>query len=136
MADGSLEPGYKQVADGLRRAIRAGNLRPGDRVPSIAELVKEYNATIGVVRRALDDLRTEGVIVTRQGMRAEVQKVPGEQKSHYELLVDRVTAMQEEMCRFDARLSALEQRDAETASRTTRRGAPRTAPTGRQGRRA
>jgi len=56
-----------QIADELRAAIASGTLAPGDRLPTEADLVAQYQLNRTTVRRALDELRREGLIVSSQG---------------------------------------------------------------------
>ncbi|MEV0328608.1 GntR family transcriptional regulator [Micromonospora echinospora] len=57
---------WKQLADRLRQAIRSGELAPGQRVPSELGLTQEYGLSRLTVRRALQELRSEGLIVVVQ----------------------------------------------------------------------
>ncbi|WP_326551057.1 GntR family transcriptional regulator [Micromonospora sp. NBC_01813] len=57
---------WKQLADRLRQAIRTGELAAGQRVPSELHLVQEYELSRLTVRRALQQLRSEGLIVVVQ----------------------------------------------------------------------
>src|SRR4051812_25927832 len=58
---------YRQIADQLRRAIDRGDLGPGDRLPSEAELIAHYNVARMTARQAIQELRTEGRVVAEQG---------------------------------------------------------------------
>ncbi|MEV4251964.1 winged helix-turn-helix domain-containing protein [Spirillospora sp. NPDC049652] len=60
-------PGYLQIADDLRKQISDGTLAPGDALPSIAELVRRYESSTGVVKSAIGVLRTEGRVIGQQG---------------------------------------------------------------------
>ncbi|GAA1565465.1 hypothetical protein GCM10009678_55640 [Actinomadura kijaniata] len=60
-------PGYLQIADDLRQQIRDGRLAPGDALPSIAQLTRDYDASTGVVKSAISVLRTEGLVIGQQG---------------------------------------------------------------------
>lgn len=55
------------IADDLRTAIDDGTLAPGDRLPSESDLAEQYQLNRTTVRRALDELRREGLIVSSQG---------------------------------------------------------------------
>lgn len=55
------------VAD-IQRQIAAGELKTGDRLPSIQELADHYGCSYGSVRSALDKLKTTGVLVSHQGI--------------------------------------------------------------------
>jgi GntR family transcriptional regulator len=65
-------PRHEQIAADLRAVIMAGDLE--DEVPSVAELSKQFEAATGTVQRALAILRTEGLILTRQGARSLVDR--------------------------------------------------------------
>lgn len=58
---------YREIADDLRTRIDAGEF--GDRriLPSEADLSSRYDASRVTVRRALDELRAEGLVDSRQG---------------------------------------------------------------------
>ncbi|MFI6514043.1 winged helix-turn-helix domain-containing protein [Spirillospora sp. NPDC050679] len=60
-------PGYLQIADDLRKQIADGRLAPGDSLPSIAQLSRDYDASTGVVKSAISVLRTEGAVIGQQG---------------------------------------------------------------------
>ncbi|ANW18111.1 GntR family transcriptional regulator [Streptomyces clavuligerus] len=62
-------PPYQQVSSALRAAIltRKEGFTPGDKLPSGPELARRYGVARGTVDKALDLLRGEGLIVTRQG---------------------------------------------------------------------
>jgi GntR family transcriptional regulator len=59
--------GYKEIADELRVKIRRGELRPGDRLPSIAALRQTHDVSQVTAERAIGLLRTEGLAVTDLG---------------------------------------------------------------------
>jgi GntR family transcriptional regulator len=61
-------PLYRRIHDDLRREIESGRYRPGDRLPSEAELGSLYGVSRITARQALELLSTEGLLVRRQGM--------------------------------------------------------------------
>ena len=63
---------YTQIADELREQITSGTLRPGDDVPTEAELAARWQTSRGPIRNALSALRTEGLIETSRGRPARV----------------------------------------------------------------
>ncbi len=67
-------PAYVQIADDLRRAIRQDELRDGAALPSLRQMEDDYGASAGTVRQALDQLRSEGLIITRQGQGTFVRR--------------------------------------------------------------
>ena len=60
-------PKYQQMRRELRRDVRAGVWRPGQKIPSEAELMTRFRASRSTVLRALRDLKREGLLVGRQG---------------------------------------------------------------------
>ena len=52
---------YLRIAHELRRRIEHGELRPGEQVPSVNDLAKEYGVARGTARRALDQLKEWGL---------------------------------------------------------------------------
>lgn len=59
---------YHQIAEDIRRRIAAGELTPGRLLPSEAELGAAYSASRITVRKALDLLRGERLVDSRQGL--------------------------------------------------------------------
>lgn len=60
-------PPYLQVAALLRDAITSGQYKPGEQLPSRAQLTAWYEVSAMTVQNALRELRDEGLIVSRQG---------------------------------------------------------------------
>ncbi|MFH8221372.1 winged helix-turn-helix domain-containing protein [Streptomyces sp. NPDC018057] len=60
--DGSRRRSPQEIADTLRERIRAGELRPGDRLPTQAELAEEFGVERGAVRQALRSLQSDGLL--------------------------------------------------------------------------
>lgn len=58
---------YTHIADRLRAQIHGFLLSAGDRMPSEAELMVEYNASRPTVRLAMQVLENEGLVVRRHG---------------------------------------------------------------------
>ena len=58
---------HQQIADQVRQSIAAGQLRPGDRLPTIRELAKTLGVNQNTVVRAYVALEREQVIVSRRG---------------------------------------------------------------------
>jgi len=79
---GSLRPLYMQVKEALEEwitnGLHEGSLCPGDRLPSENELSEKLKISPITVKRALDDLRRQGLIHRIQGRGsfiAEQQKI-------------------------------------------------------------
>src|SRR5687768_12528915 len=97
MADWSGEPAYKQVAADLRDRVRDGRLPIDSQLPSLAELMRQYDVSITVVRMALRELRAEGLVTTHQGKGTFVRAMPpeAEQSSEFRALVRQLDQVQE-----------------------------------------
>jgi len=60
-------PLYRVVKRSLLRAIEAGECMPGETLPSEAELAAALGVSIGTLRKAVDELVAEHLLVRRQG---------------------------------------------------------------------
>jgi GntR family transcriptional regulator len=58
---------YQEIAEALRHRVSTGELSAGRLLPSEAELSQHYGASRVTVRRALEVLRDEGLVDSRQG---------------------------------------------------------------------
>jgi GntR family transcriptional regulator, N-acetylglucosamine utilization regulator len=65
--DGSSLPLYQQLQRALRKAIEMQLLGPEDALPAERDLASDFNVSRITVRKALDGLVTEGLLVRRQG---------------------------------------------------------------------
>ncbi|MGH3834471.1 MAG: GntR family transcriptional regulator [Pseudonocardiaceae bacterium] len=65
---------YLQIADALRRQIADGDLPDGAVLPSVRHLVDQFGTAQGTVRQAIEQLKAEGLIATRQGSGTFVRK--------------------------------------------------------------
>ncbi len=63
----SHEPAYAQLVRILLGQIAAGIFRPGDRLPSEAQLCERYGVSPMTVRRVVNILADQGVVVAEQG---------------------------------------------------------------------
>lgn len=58
---------YEEIADGLIRRIRSGELAPGDRLPSERVLAQEYGVSRSVIREAFRSLARLGCVESYVG---------------------------------------------------------------------
>jgi len=73
----SGRPAYLRVADRLRRALLDGQWAPGEQLPSANDLAERWSTTRTTVQTAIEMLRREGLVYTRQGRGAFVrERVP------------------------------------------------------------
>jgi integrase len=61
------QPAWQQVTETLTAAIQSGALAPGDELPSITELSASQGIGTGVIRRALEQLAADGLVLSRRG---------------------------------------------------------------------
>lgn len=74
-ADGELRVAkHKRVFDHLLNSIQAGELKPGDRLPSEAELGTMFDASRITVAKAVHDLQRMGLVTRRPGAGTHVQQ--------------------------------------------------------------
>ena len=62
-----VRPIYAQIIDGVKEQITAGNLRTGDKLPSVRELASELAINPNTIQRSYRSLEAEGWIVTVPG---------------------------------------------------------------------
>ena len=55
---------WQQVADWIARRIEQGELQPGARLEGEREMAQQAGVAVGTVRRAVEDLRQRGLVVT------------------------------------------------------------------------
>jgi GntR family transcriptional regulator len=60
-------PLYRRVQRALLHAVEAGTCPPGGMLPSEGELAASLGVSVGTVRRAVDELVAEHILVRRQG---------------------------------------------------------------------
>jgi GntR family transcriptional regulator len=60
-------PLFRAVRRALLQAIEGGDLAPGAVLPNEARLAAAFGVSIGTLRRAVDDLVAENILVRRQG---------------------------------------------------------------------
>ena len=62
------------VRDLLMKRIGSGGWKPGEMLPSEFQLAAQYNVSQGTVRKALNALEADKLIVRRQGVGASVAR--------------------------------------------------------------
>ena len=87
-ADGgspAFSPLYQQIKTLMTRSLRVGEWRPGESIPSEMELAARFKVSQGTVRKAVDELAAENLLVRRQGKGTFVA-THAEQKVQYRFL--------------------------------------------------
>ena len=70
-------PLYEQVHDALRSRILAGEWEPREPLPGEASLARELGVSIGTVRKAMDQLTRDNIVVRERGRGTFVRRNPG-----------------------------------------------------------
>jgi molybdate-binding protein/DNA-binding transcriptional regulator YhcF (GntR family) len=58
---------YKQISESIQDRILSGELKPGDRLPSVRQMCDEWKCTPGTVQRAYNELARRGLLTSRAG---------------------------------------------------------------------
>ncbi|GAB2949691.1 GntR family transcriptional regulator [Micromonospora polyrhachis] len=64
---GAAEFPHRQIAAQLRERVRRGDWAPGERLPSIPGIAEMFGVAKQTVQRAIDQLRVEGILITKPG---------------------------------------------------------------------
>jgi GntR family transcriptional regulator len=72
----SPTPLYAQIAARVRIAVAAGDLLPGDPLPSVRVLSRDLRVNPATVSQAYRDLADDGFVEKRHGQGTFVQEVP------------------------------------------------------------
>jgi len=62
---GAAASPYEQIRAQITEQVQAGQLRPGDRLPTVRRLAEELGVAVNTVARAYRELELSGVIETR-----------------------------------------------------------------------
>ena len=84
-ASPAFSPLYQQIKTLMTRSLRVGEWRPGEAIPSEMELAARFKVSQGTVRKAIDELSAENLLVRRQGKGTFVA-THAEQKNQYRFL--------------------------------------------------
>ncbi|NDY89882.1 GntR family transcriptional regulator [Ideonella livida] len=63
----AFSPLYQQIKALLVRSLQSGEWKPGESIPSEMELAARFKVSQGTVRKAIDEMATENLVVRRQG---------------------------------------------------------------------
>jgi len=63
----AFSPLYQQIKSLILQSLQAGEWKPGDLIPSELELAARYKVSQGTVRKAIDELAADNLLVRRQG---------------------------------------------------------------------
>ena len=63
----SFRPLYEQIKILLTQSLVAGEWKPGEAIPSEMDLAARFRVSQGTVRKAIDELASENILLRRQG---------------------------------------------------------------------
>lgn len=63
----TLNPLYREVKLRITRGLIAGEWKPGDAIPSESRLAENFRVSVGTIRKAVDVLVAEKILVRQQG---------------------------------------------------------------------
>jgi GntR family transcriptional regulator len=63
----TFAPLYKEVKKRLTRSLSAGEWKPGEAIPSESRLAERFDVSIGTIRKAIDELVAERILLRHQG---------------------------------------------------------------------
>ncbi len=81
----SFSPLYQQIKSLLVQGLQAGEWLPGQAIPSEMDLAARFKVSQGTVRKAIDEMAAENVLVRRQGKGTFVA-THAEQSTQYRFL--------------------------------------------------
>ena len=81
----SFSPLYQQIKSLLVQGLQAGEWLPGQAIPSEMDLAARFRVSQGTVRKAIDEMATENMLVRRQGKGTFVA-THAEQSTQYRFL--------------------------------------------------
>jgi GntR family transcriptional regulator len=80
---------YESVRAQVIERLHSGAWAPGDRIPTESELAAEFGVGIGTIRRAVEELVTEGVLIRRARLGTTVARLTDNHRyDHYFSFVD------------------------------------------------
>lgn len=92
---------YREIFEKIVEDITSGHYRPGQRLPSETELVRRYSASRMTVFRAMQELRSAGMVTRRAGSGTFVAQVSAEKSHVFGLLIPELgqTEIFESICK-------------------------------------
>jgi DNA-binding transcriptional regulator YhcF (GntR family) len=69
---------YQQIVTTFQEGILNGRYRPGDRLPSVRQLKRQWKCTQGTIQRAYAELATQGLVIRLVGKGTFISTRPDE----------------------------------------------------------
>jgi DNA-binding FadR family transcriptional regulator len=107
-----------EVAEDLKRKIQDGKLLPGVQLSTEAELCEQYEVSRTVIREAIVRLRSEGLVISRQGVGVFVSN--GSAARRFEVDWDSIRTLPDTIALLELRLAIEVEGAALCANRCTK----------------
>ena len=84
-ASPTFSPLYQQIKALITQSLQSGEWKPGEAIPSEMDLAARFRVSQGTVRKAIDELAAENLVVRRQGKGTFVA-THAEERAHFRFL--------------------------------------------------
>jgi DNA-binding transcriptional regulator YhcF (GntR family) len=98
--DNKVTPKYRQIIEAIKQKIEAGELKKGDKIPSLNMLCKQYGLSQDTILTAYNELKSKGIITSQVGKGYFILKENTDFKHRILLVFDHLTAYKEDL--YDA----------------------------------
>jgi len=109
--DNLAVPKYRHIIDAILQKLKAGELKKGDKIPSLNMLCKQYGLSQDTVLMAYNELKAKGIITSQVGKGYFIQKEDAAYQHNVLLVFDKLTAYKEDL--YDAFKQAIHQEGSE-----------------------
>lgn len=75
ISSSSMTPVYEQITAQIRRQIQDGTLKEGTQLPSVRAVARDYHISALTVKKAYDQLDSEGLVTTVHGKGSYVNAI-------------------------------------------------------------
>jgi GntR family transcriptional regulator len=79
----AFQPLYRQIKSLLTQSLMSGEWGPGESIPSEIELASRYSVSQGTVRKAINELADENLLIRHQGRGTFVSSHAEERRKYY-----------------------------------------------------
>lgn len=90
-------PKYRQIVDAIQLKIKSGELKKGDKIPSLNRYFRQYGLSQDTVLMAYNELKAKGIITSQVGKGYFIQNENTDFRHKVLLVFDRLTAYKEHL---------------------------------------
>lgn len=90
-------PKYRQIIDAIQLKIKSGELKKGDKIPSLNRYFQQYGLSQDTVLMAYNELKAKGIVTSQVGKGYFIQNENTDFQHKVLLVFDRLTAYKEEL---------------------------------------